>query len=185
MTHLCWSTWFRGIPMEELNKFCEAHGERDRFESCLFMKDNSYSWRTYSKKNKTKKKLDREDVTTMFHDFQVPICLSVTWFPPLKCHDFKCMSSLCIPIRSLWLSSQFRYCLLLCANMTSCGDLADWYSKSIAFASPLPHFVCVGYSNRMLSNTDSTLRYIHGASDIYVVIKGWRDIALLGSDTSC
>ena len=40
------------------------------------------------------KKLDTEDVTTMFHDFQESICSSVTWFPPLECHDFKCVSSL-------------------------------------------------------------------------------------------
>ena len=43
----------------------------------------------YIRKIKQKKKLDREDVTAKFHDFQEPICLSVTGFPPLKCHDFK------------------------------------------------------------------------------------------------
>ena len=62
--------------MEEIKLTCEALGERDRFESCLFMKDNRYSRRRYSKK--AKQKLDTEDVTAMFHDFQEPICLSVT-----------------------------------------------------------------------------------------------------------
>ena len=32
----------------------------------------------------------------MFHDFREPVCLSVTRFPPLKCHYFKCMPSLCM-----------------------------------------------------------------------------------------
>ena len=62
--------------MEEiLSKLSEAYGERDRFESYLFMKGNWYSWQRY--KTKQKKKLHTEDVTSVVHDFQEPICLSV------------------------------------------------------------------------------------------------------------
>ena len=34
---------FVAIQWRALSKLCEAHGERDRFESCLFMKDDRYS----------------------------------------------------------------------------------------------------------------------------------------------
>ena len=43
--------------------------------------------------NNQKKNLDTEEVTAIFHDFQEPVCFSVT--SPWKCHDFKCMPSLC------------------------------------------------------------------------------------------
>ena len=46
MTHLgAKALDFVAIQWRKLSKFCETHGERDKFESCLFMKDNNYSWR--------------------------------------------------------------------------------------------------------------------------------------------